>query len=134
MTSVRYMLDTDTCSFVIRGGNEKLRKRIQRNAGRLCVSAISVAELRFGARKKGSVRITDAVEFFLELVDVVPWGEEAAGRYAEIRAVLESVGTPIGNMDTLIAASALADGCVIVTHNTDHFGRVPGLSIQDWTV
>lgn len=134
MTSVRYMLDTDTCSFVIRGGNEKLRKRIQRNAGRLCVSAISVAELRFGARKKGSARITDAVDFFLELVDVVPWGEEAAGRYAEIRAVLESVGTPIGNMDTLIAASALADGCVIVTHNTDHFGRVPGLSIQDWTV
>ena len=134
MTSVRYMLDTDTCSFVIRGGNEKLRKRIQRNAGRLCVSAISVAELRFGARKKGSARITDAVEFFLELVDVVPWGEEAAGRYAEIRAVLESAGTPIGNMDTLIAASALADGCVIVTHNTDHFGRVPGLSIQDWTV
>lgn len=134
MTSVRYMLDTDTCSFVIRGGNEKLRKRIQRNAGRLCVSAISVAELRFGARKKGSARITDAVEFFLELVDVVPWDEEAAGRYAEIRAVLESVGTPIGNMDTLIAASALADGCVIVTHNTDHFGRVPGLSIQDWTV
>ncbi len=134
MTSVRYMLDTDTCSFVIRGGNEKLRKRIQRNAGRLCVSAISVAELRFGARKKGSARITDAVEFFLELVDVVPWDEEAAGRYAEIRAVLESAGTPIGNMDTLIAASALADGCVIVTHNTDHFGRVPGLSIQDWTV
>ena len=134
MTSVRYMLDTDTCSFVIRGGNETLRKRVQRNAGRLCVSAISVAELRFGARKKGSARITDAVEFFLELVDVVPWGEEAAGRYAEIRAVLESAGTPIGNMDTLIAASALADGCVIVTHNTDHFGRVPGLSIQDWTV
>lgn len=134
MTSVRYMLDTDTCSFVIRGGNEKLRKRVQRNAGRLCVSAISVAELRFGARKKGSARITDAVEFFLELVDVVPWGEEAAGRYAEIRAVLESAGTPIGNMDTLIAASALADGCVIVTHNTDHFGRVLGLSIQDWTV
>ena len=96
MTSVRYMLDTDTCSFVIRGGNEKLRKRIQRNAGRLCVSAISVAELRFGARKKGSARITDAVAFFLELVDVVPWDEEAAGRYAEIRAVLESVGTPIG--------------------------------------
>ena len=134
MTSVRYMLDTDTCSFVIRGGNEKLRKRIQRNAGRLCVSSISVAELRFGARKKGSARITDAVEFFLELVDVVPWDEEAAGCYAEIRAVLESTGTPIGNMDTLIAASALADGCVIVTHNTDHFGRVPGLSIQDWTV
>ena len=134
MTPVRYMLDTDTCSFVIRGGNEKLRKRVQRNAGRLCVSAVTVAELRFGARKKGSARISDAVGFFLELVDVVPWGEEAAARFAEIRVALESSGSHIGNMDTLIAASALADGCTIVTHNTDHFGRVPGLSVQDWTV
>lgn len=134
MTPVRFMLDTDTCSFVIRGGNEKLRKRVQRNAGRMCVSAISVAELRFGARKKGSARIADAVGFFLELVDIVPWGEEAAARYAEIRVELELSGTSIGNMDTLIAASALADGCTIVTHNVDHFGRVPGLSVQDWTV
>jgi tRNA(fMet)-specific endonuclease VapC len=134
MTPVRFMLDTDTCSFVVRGGNEKLRNRVRRNAGRLCVSAISVAELRYGARKKGSARISDAVGFFLELVDVVPWGEEAAARYAEIRVALESSGTPIGNMDTLIAASALADGCALVTHNTGHFGRVPGLSVQDWTV
>ena len=133
MTPVRFMLDTDTCSFVIRGGNEKLRKRVQRNAGRLCVSAISVAELRFGARKKGSARIADAVGFFLELVDVVPWGEEAAARYAEIRVALESAGAPIGNMDTLIAASALAESCAIVTHNLDHFRRVPGLETQDWT-
>ena len=134
MNPVRFMLDTDTCSFVIRGGNEKLRKRIQRNAGRLCVSAITAAELRFGARKKGSARIEDAVGFFLELVDIVPWGEEAAARYAEIRVALESSGTPIGNMDTLIAASALAEGCPVVTHNVDHFGRVPGLAIQDWAV
>ena len=134
MNPVRFMLDTDTCSFVIRGGNEKLRKRVQHNAGRLCVSAVTAAELRFGARKKGSARIADAVGFFLELVDIVSWGEEAAERYAEIRVALESSGTPIGNMDTLIAASALADGCAIVTHNVDHFGRVPGLSVQDWTV
>ena len=134
MTPLRFMLDTDTCSFVIRGGNDRLRKRIQRNAERLCVSAVTVAELRFGARKKGSPRIENAVDFFLELVDVVPWDEEAAGRYAEIRVALESAGTPIGNMDMLIAASALAVGCPVVTHNTDHFGRVPGLETQDWTV
>ena len=134
MTPLRFMLDTDTCSFAIRGGNDLLRKRIQRNAERLCVSAVTVAELRFGARKRGSPRIENAVGFFLELVDVVPWDEEAAGRYAEIRVALESAGTPIGNMDMLIAASALAVGCPVITHNTDHFGRVAGLAIQDWTV
>ena len=134
MTALRFMLDTDMCSFVIRGGNEKLRKRVQRNAGRLCVSAITAAELRFGARKKGSSRIADAVGFFLELAPVVPWSDEAAERYAEIRSALESAGTPIGNMDTLVAASALAEGCTVVTHNTAHFGRVPGLLVQDWTV
>lgn len=134
MNPIRFMLDTDTCGFIIRGGNEKLRKRVRRNAGRLCVSAITAAELRFGVQKKGSPRIADAVGFFLELVDVVPWGEEAASRYAEIRVALESAGVPIGNMDTLIAASALAEGCPVVTHNTDHFGRIPGLAIQDWTV
>ena len=133
MKPTRFMLDTDTCSFVIRGGHERLRARVQRKAGRLCVSAITAAELRFGARKKGSSRIEDAVGFLLELLEVVPWGDEASARYADIRVALESAGTPIGNMDTLIAASALAEGCVIVTHNTDHFGRVPGLAIQDWT-
>ena len=133
MKPARFMLDTDTCSFVIRGGNERLRARVQRNAGRLCVSAITAAELRYGARKKGSSRIEDAVGFFLELVDIVPWGDEAAAHYAEVRVALESAGTPIGNMDTMIAASALAEGCAIVTHNLDHFRRVAGLATQDWT-
>lgn len=133
MKPARFMLDTDTCSFVIRGGNERLRARVQRNAGRLCVSAITAAELRFGARKKGSSRIEDAVGFFLELVETVPWDDEAAARYADIRVALEASGTPIGNMDTLIAASALAEGCSIVTHNLEHFRRVPGLAVQDWT-
>ena len=133
MTPMRYMLDTDTCSFIIRGGNEGLRARVQRHAGRLCVSAISAAELRFGARKKGAARLEAAVGFFLELVDVVPWNDEAAMRYADLRVALEADGKPIGNMDMLIAASALAEGCTLVTHNVEHFGRVAGLAVQDWT-
>ena len=132
MTPLRFMLDTDTCSFVIRGGNDRLRKRIQRNAERLCVSAVTVAELRFGARKKGSPRIENAVDFFLELVDVVPWDEEAAGRYAEIRVALESAGTPIGNMDMLIAASAISEDATLVTNNVEHFSKVASLKIENW--
>lgn len=131
--TVRFMLDTDTCSFIIRGADSALRRAVQRNADSLCVSAVTVAELRFGAAKKGSERIAEAVSRFLELVDVVPWTEEAADRYADLRNRLEAAGRPIGNMDMLIAASALAEGCRLVTHNRTHFGRIPGLPVEDWT-
>ena len=132
MNPVRFMLDTDTCSFLIRGANPPLRRAVQRHAENLCVSVVTVAELRFGAKKKGSPRITEAVSRFLDLVDIVPWTEEAATRYADLRTHLETIGQPIGNMDMLIAASALAEKCCLVTHNLAHFGRVPDLSVEDW--
>lgn len=133
MKAPRFMLDTDTCSFAIRGGDPKLRAAFQRRADALCVSAITAAELRFGALKKASPRISEAVSFFLGLVHVVTWTEEAADRYAAIRVHLESADQPIGNMDMLIAASALAEGCILVTHNLAHFGRIPSLPVEDWT-
>ena len=131
--SRKFMLDTDTCSFLIRGGGDRLQSQVRRHAGSLCVSAMTAAELRYGALKKGSLRIKESVSFLLDLLPSVPWGEVAAERYAEIRVALESAGTPIGHMDMLIAASALAEGCVVVSHNTEHFSRVPGLVIEDWS-
>lgn len=133
MNPVRFMLDTDTCSFLIRGANPPLRRAVQRHAENLCVSVVTVAELRFGAKKNGSPRITEAVSRFLELVDIVPWTEEAATRYADLRTHLETIGQPIGNMDMLIAASALAGKCRLVTHNLAHFRRIPALPVEDWT-
>ena len=133
MKPARFMLDTDTCSYLIRRADAKLRAAVQRHAESLCVSVITVAELRFGARKKGSPRITQAVARFLELVDIVPWTEGAADCYAKLRTHLETVGQPIGNMDMLIAASALAEECRLVTHNLAHFGRVPNLQVEDWS-
>ena len=131
--SRRFMLDTDTCSFLIRGGDARLQSQVRKHAGSLCVSAMTAAELRYGALKKGSSRIEESVSFLLDLLPSVPWGEVSAERYAEIRVTLESAGTPIGHMDMLIAASALAEGCVLVSHNTAHFSRVPGLVIEDWS-
>ena len=131
--SRRFMLDTDTCSYLIRGGGARLQSQVRRHAGSLCVSAMTAAELRCGALKKGSSRIEESVSFLLDLLPAVPWGEVSAERYAEIRVTLESAGTPIGHMDMLIAASALAEGCVLVSHNTAHFSRVPGLVIEDWS-
>ena len=129
---VRYMLDTDTSSFIIRGANANLKAKVLLHSDALCVSAMTEAELRFGARKRGSPRISAAVEYFLGLVEIVPWGGEAARHYAAVRATLEDAGTPIGSMDMLIAASALAEKCRLVTHNLAHFSRVPGLGIEDW--
>lgn len=128
----RYMLDTDTSSFIIRGGSDSLRERVELHAEALCISSMTEAELRFGAKKRGSARISSSVECFLDLVEIVPWGGAAARRYAEIRVALEAAGTPIGNMDMLIAASALAEGCSLVTHNTAHFSRIPELALEDW--
>ena len=127
------MLDTDMCSYLIRGGGARLQSQVRRHAGSLCVSAMTAAELRYGALKKGSPRIMASVSFLLDLLPSIPWGEDTAERYAEIRVALESAGTPIGHMDMLIAASALAEGCVLVSHNTAHFSRVPGLVIEDWS-
>lgn len=133
MKTGSFMLDTDTCSFAIRGGDEHLRIHVQRHAPEICVSAITAAELLFGARKKRSKRILDAVSFLLELAPPVPWDEDCARTYAEIRTALEESGTPIGNMDMMIAAAAIAHGSTLVTHNTTHFCRVSGLDIADWT-
>jgi tRNA(fMet)-specific endonuclease VapC len=133
MKNGSFMLDTDTCSFIIRGGDERLRSLVQRHAHEICVSSITAAELLFGAHKKRSNRILDSVSFLLELAPPEPWDENCARNYAKIRTSLEESGTPIGNTDMMIAAAAIAHGCTLVTHNTTHFSRVSGLNIADWT-
>ena len=125
-----YMLDTDICSYVIKGTYPALNAKIKANKNRICMSSITLAELLFGAKKKKSIRLMTSIEFFQQLVEVIPWGEEAAKRYAEIRDALECSGIPIGNMDMLIAAAA--HGLCLVTNNSAHFSRVPGLKSENW--
>lgn len=127
-----YMLDTDICSYVIKGTYPALNAKIKANKNRICMSSITLAELLFGAKKKKSIRLMTSIEFFQQLVEVIPWGEEAAKRYAEIRDALECSGTPIGNMDMLIAAAAAAHGLCLVTNNSAHFSRVLGLKSENW--
>ena len=128
----RCMLDTDTCRYLIRGESDRLRRSVLRHADELCVSAVTAAELRYGARKRGSRKLDEAVSALLALVEILPWTDCAADRYAQIRVDLEARGEPIGNMDQLIAASALAEGCRLITRNTEHFSRVPGLAVENW--
>ena len=127
-----YMLDTDPCSYVIKGTSEPLIRRIKAHKNQLCISSITLAELFFGVAKRNSPRLTDAVELFQQLVDVRDWSVEAAEKYAQIRLHLENSGSLIGNMDMLIAAAALAENATLITNNTARFSRVKALKIENW--
>ena len=130
---VRYLLDTNMASYVIKGNFPRVRERLLKvPMAEVGISAVTEAELRFGvARKPEAARLKLAVEEFLVRVEVLPWGSEAAKEYALLRAVLEEEGQPMGNLDMMIAAQALAAEAVLVTHDRV-FGRVKGLKSVDW--
>lgn len=131
---MRYMLDTNVCIDYLKGNSEKIRDRIiSAPEDTLCISAITFSELMFGVenssnREKNLV----ALNFFLLKIDIVPYDDQAAAAYGEIRKQLKQEGNLIGGMDMLIAAHARASDSVLVTHNTREFNRVQGLKIEDW--
>ena len=127
-----YILDTDICSYVIRSQRELADAFIERQDDDMCISVITYAELLYGVKKSGSARIETEVKRFLPLVRVLDWSEAAARHYAAIKDFLIKNGSPIGNMDMLIAAAALAINAPLVTNNKKHFSLVPNLTIADW--
>jgi tRNA(fMet)-specific endonuclease VapC len=128
-----YLLDTNILSDLVRRPAGRIRDCIaERGEAQVCTSIIVAAELRFGAAKKGSERLTAQLESVLAALDILPFDEPADRRYGEIRAALERAGTPIGASDLLIAAHALSQGLTLVTANEDEFRRVPGLIVENW--
>jgi tRNA(fMet)-specific endonuclease VapC len=96
------------------------------------LSAISLSELRFGADKRRSKRLHRLIDTFVASVDVIAFDATAAALFGRLCARLESRGKPIGTLDTLIAAHAMALNLVLVTNNTKHLARVPGLKTENW--
>jgi tRNA(fMet)-specific endonuclease VapC len=129
-----FMLDTNTASYVIKGQAPRVDARLRKlDVMQVCISAITHAELRFGVRRLSSAtRLAAEVEKFLSGVHTLAWDEVAADQFAEVRVDLEQGGTPIGSMDTMIAAHAKSIDAVLVTNNVKHFRRVKGLAIQNW--
>lgn len=131
---MRYMLDTNFCIDYLKGNSINIRDRIiSAPDDTLCISAITFSELMFGVenssnREKNLV----ALNFFLLKIDIVPYDDQAAAAYGEIRKQLKQEGNLIGGMDMLIAAHVRASDSVLVTHNTREFNRVQGLRIEDW--
>jgi tRNA(fMet)-specific endonuclease VapC len=131
---VLHMLDTDMASYIIKGRSPAVEEKLSGILPSLvCVSVITRAELLYGLKRlPPGHRLQIGVRRFLEIVRVLPWGADAADFYAEIRHQLVSTGRPIGEMDMMIAAHALALGAVLVTNNTRHYERVPGLATVNW--
>lgn len=130
---MRYLLDTNILSDLIRNPQGRVTEKVSSvGEGNICTSVIVAAELRFGAAKKQSPRLTAQLEAVLSAVDVLPFEASADAVYAEIRASLERAGKIIGGNDLLIAAHGLASGCVVVTDNEGEFTRVEGLAVENW--
>ena len=130
---MRYLLDTNILSDIVRNPSGRVTQRI-RDVGEahICTSIIVAAELRYGARKKASLRLTNQLEAVLSVLDVIPFEAPADRTYGMLRAQLESAGQPIGGNDLLIAAQAVALGHTIVTDNEREFARIDNLPRENW--
>ncbi len=132
-----YLLDTDICSYAIKHKTPKLLAKIERSILReeSAISVVTRAELLYGlALVPEAISLKKAVLAFLEVIPCLAWPIHAAQPYANLRSQQKLGGTPIGYMDTLIAAHTLAEKLILVTHNTKHFERIEGLKMQDWAL
>lgn len=130
---MRYLLDTNIVSNLIRNPQGRVAQRIREvGEAQVCTSIIVAAELRYGATKKGSPRLTAQLEAVLGALDVLPFEAPADIAYGLLRARLEQAGQPIGGNDLLIAAQAVALGHAIVTDNAWEFARIDDLPRENW--
>jgi tRNA(fMet)-specific endonuclease VapC len=131
---VRYLLDTDTCIFLMKGAStHAVKKFASLDAGDVGVSVATVCELQYGVDKSLKARENQVVlEDFLIDLEVLPLNPGACAHYGKIRAGLERKGRPIGAMDLLIASHALDLSAILVTNNGKKFSRVPGLKTENW--
>ncbi len=133
MTARRFLLDTNIISRLAVDPHGELAARcLAAGDARLCTSIIVACELRFGAAKKGSPRLTSQIDALLSSLDVQPFDRDADAHYARVRLHLERKGKLIGQNDLLVASHALSLGAVLVTDNEREFRRVPELPVENW--
>lgn len=131
---MRFLLDTDTCIYALKHNPAVLKRLLAQSREDIAVSVITEAELRTGAAKSTSgAKTLRLVENFLRPLSIVEFTSNDAASYAQVRAKLERAGTPIGPLDTLIAAQAVARKLVLVSNNESEFSRVVGLRLENWT-
>ena len=134
---LRYLLDTDICSYAIKRKEAALLGRIREGliAEEIAISVITRGELLYGlALLPEATSLARAVHAFLDTVPCLDWNKEAANRYAPLHAQQKITGNPIGYMDTQIVAHALAENLTLVTNNERHYGRIDSLQLVNWAI
>ena len=129
------LLDTHICIYIINAKPPGVLARFQQyRPGDIGLCSVVAAELAFGVAKSGSARNRQALEMFLAPLTILPFDAPAVWAYGDLRADLERRGTPIGSLDTMIAAHALSQQAMLVTNNTREFAKVPGLQLDNWVM
>jgi tRNA(fMet)-specific endonuclease VapC len=130
---MKFMLDTDICIYAMKHKPEKVIAALRRNEAKgICLSSVTVAELWFGVNKSGSRKNELALEQFLSAFELSAFDQKVAKVYGGVREKLESMGKPLGPLDTQIAAHALTLNLTLVTNNVSEFKRVEGLKLENW--
>ena len=131
---MKFMIDTNTCSYIIKRKPVEVISRFrQLQISQVGISSITLSELEYGVIKSSKPAQNHlALAQFLAPMEILPYGDEAAEHYGRVRFYLEKKGTPIGSLDMLIAAHALSADCVLITNNVKEFERVPNLKINNW--
>lgn len=129
------LLDTNICIYIINAKPPEVLARFQQyRLGDIALCSVVAAELAFGVAKSGSARNRQALEMFLAPLIILPFDEAAVWAYGDLLADLERRGTPIGSLDTMIAAHALSQQATLITSNTREFAKVPGLQLSNWAM
>lgn len=130
---MKYMLDTNMCIYAQKNIPQVIEKIKNNFQYGVAISSITLAELEFGVQASANIeKNTIALYKFLSIVEILDFDSSSAAEYGKIRADLKRKGTPIGNMDMLIAAHAKSEDLIVVTHNTREFERIEGLQLEDW--
>jgi tRNA(fMet)-specific endonuclease VapC len=130
---MKFLLDTDTCIYAMKQNDAILARLLATAREEVTVSVITEAELRTGAAKSVSpAKTLQVIENFLDPITILDFTSDDAIAYAAVRAKLERAGTPIGPLDTLIAAQAIARKLTVVSNNEREFRRIAGLTVENW--
>ena len=130
---MRFLLDTDTCIYALKQHRKVLQELLSTSREDVAVSVVTEAELRTGAAKSSSpMKTLRLVETFLRPLTILDFTSQDTVAYAQVQARLERAGTPIGPLDTIIAAQAVARGLTLVSNNEREFRRVSGLRVENW--
>ena len=134
---ITHLLDTNIISYALRPQNQALAQRLHAAMAdeHVAISVVTRAEIRAGQfRLDAQDKRREAIDQMIETLPTLVWTTHAADIYGEAHTLLMNRGQPIGIMDVQIAAHAMAENLILVTHNTRHFERIPGLKLEDWMV